>query len=250
MLVFRIDVEYDGTDFYGWQVQSGLRTVQGEMIQSISKIIRSPFRLIGASRTDAGVHAEGQVASLHLETRTSRKVETLKKALNGLLPRDIYVKSVRRVSPDFHARFSARSKIYRYRVLEGRSPIRSRYVWEYPRPLDGEILEELSLAIKGTHDFSSLSVKTPAGKGKVNVKRAKWVKKGDEWHFIIEADRFLYKMVRILVGLQVSIASGRTPKEVLLEALEEGKKPRIMMAPPQGLSLVEVKYPGRLLREV
>ena len=249
MFVYKIELEYDGTDFYGWQVQPGLRTVQGEMIQSISKIVQSPFKLIGASRTDAGVHAEEQVASLHISDKL-RKSKTILKALNGLLPEDIYVKSVREVSPEFHARFSARSKIYRYRILEGRSPLRRRYVWELPYRLDKETLSWLSERTKGTYDFSSLSVKTPKGKGIVNVKKALWIKKGDEWHFIIEADRFPYKMVRTLVGLQVRIACGRAPKEVLLEALVEGKRPKVFTAPPQGLSLIKVNYPRGLLREV
>jgi len=241
-VVLKLLVEYDGKDFAGWQVQPKLRTVQGELIKSVDNFLRKPFRLIGASRTDKGVHAEGQVVSLHTSEEIKMKKEEFRRALNAILPKDIYIKEVTEEKEDFHARFSAKSKVYRYRLIKGRSPLRRNHVWEYPYDFDENKLREASDLLVGTHDFHTLSVGTGKGKGDVNVKKAYWKKSGDEWHFYIEANRFLYKMVRILIGLMMRIASGKASIEDLERALEGERRPRIIVAPPHGLTLLKIRY--------
>lgn len=241
MPVYMLLLEYDGIGFHGWQVQPGLRTVQGELIDKLEKFLKRKFKLIGASRTDSGVHAEGQVASLHTEEEIDSK--KLKSYLNGVLSEDLYVKDLMRVRDDFHARFSAISKVYKYRVLKGRSPLRRLRVYEYGMEIDEAKLKEAAGLLIGEKDFTAFAVGDKGGI--VKVKRARWTRRGDEFHFIIEADRFLYKMVRALVGLQLRIASGKENMDVLKKALEEGKRPKMHIAPPQGLTLVKVKYPRK-----
>jgi len=242
-MVIKLLIEYNGKSFFGWQVQPNQRTVQGELRGALSVLLRGKkFQLIGASRTDRGVHAEGQVASVHLNEDLAMDLERFRYSLNGMLPRDIYVHSVEKVSDDFHARYSAKGKIYRYRILGGKSPIRKDFVWEFPFDYNSNKLRIAAKRLEGEHDFHNLSSSVRKGEGVVNVKRAFWRKRGDEFHFIIEADRFLYKMVRILVGMMMKVASGREKLSVFEDAIEGDLRPRIWVAPPHGLTLVKVLY--------
>ena len=233
-------IEYDGTDFYGWQIQPRVRTVQGELLGAARRIFDDEnLRVIGASRTDRGVHALGQVACIY--TKISRPPEEVRNALNALTGDDIFVKDVKLVKDDFNPRFQAKSKVYRYRVLHGRSPLRRRYVWEYTPSIHLELLKKTAEAYKRIKDFANLSVEKEKDTT-VNVLQVEWYRNGDEFHFIIEANRFLYKMVRILVGMSIAIASGKIPIEWLYE-IEEGTRPkRIVVAPPQGLCLEKVNF--------
>lgn len=242
-MVIKFLIEYNGKNFFGWQIQKDFRTVQGEMMRALSVILKDTnFKLIGASRTDRGVHAEGQVASLHLQGSPEFDLARFHHSLNGLLPSDIYIHKSEKVPDNFHARYSAKGKIYRYRILKGKSPIRKDFVWEFPFDYNSNKLREIAKNIEGTHDFQNLSSKEERGEGIVCVKRALWRKRGDEFHFIIEADRFLYKMVRIIVGVMMRIASGREKITLIHEALMGEAKPKVWLAPPQGLTLVKVIY--------
>ncbi len=237
-MVIRLIIEYDGGDFYGWQIQPNLRTVQGELLEALRVLFpQGDFKLVGASRTDRGVHAEGQVASLHLNKDVD--LNWLKRSLNGLTGSDIYIKDVVQMPDDFNARYSAKGKLYRYRVLRGKSPIRRRFVWECPLDIDFSLLKELSDEVVGEHDFSLLS--TDERGGICSVKRAEWVEVEDELHFYIEANRFLHKMVRILVGTMVLVASGKKDVDSFRN-LFRGVQSRVLVAPPQGLTLVRVYY--------
>lgn len=242
-MVIKLVLEYNGKEFFGWQVQPGRRTVQGEILKALSVLLKEKnFNLIGASRTDRGVHAEAQVASLHLKGDLGIELQDFRRSLNGILPRDIYVKEAVEAPPDFHARYKARAKIYRYRVLKGRSPIRKDFVWEFPFDYNSRRLRDLPVRIIGTHDFSYLCSGVPKGEGVVRVRSACWTRRGDEFHFVVEADRFLYRMVRILVGLMMKISSGRGDPSMLEDAISGKEMPKVWLAPPQGLTLVKVLY--------
>ncbi|HDM89730.1 MAG TPA: tRNA pseudouridine synthase A [candidate division WOR-3 bacterium] len=237
-MVIRLLIEYDGGDFYGWQVQPVVRTVQGELLKALRVLFpEGQFKLVGASRTDRGVHAEGQVASLHTDFDVD--VESLRQSLNGLTGSDILIKEAIEAEPDFNARYRAKGKLYRYRVLLGKSPLKRRFAWECPFEPDFDVLNRLASEVLGEHDFSLLS--TDERGGKCNVRYAAWLDRGEEVHFEIIADRFLHKMVRILAGTMVLIASGRLEEESLV-GFFRGRRSRVLVAPPHGLTLVRVYY--------
>ncbi len=242
MKVYKLTIEYDGTDFRGWQIQSDARTVQGVIEKALEQLIgHHRFRFVGASRTDSGVHAEGQVASLRVDT-LRMPIDEFHRALNQILPPDVFVLKFEEADPKFHARFQAKGKLYRYRVLPGkRSPIRRRFVWEYPQQLDIDILNSYASQLLGTHDFKAILV----GEQKdavCSIETSEWTQSGDELVYRIKGNRFLYKMVRILVATMVKMASGGLPADTIRLMLTAGQRPKIFVAPPQGLTLVEVFY--------
>ena len=239
---FKLTIEYDGSEFWGWQIQPDVRTVQGELKKAVEKLIPGKFRIIGASRTDRGVHAEGQVASLHLETSKFGSHE-LRKALNALLPPDIYIHSVEEVDPKFNARFNARGKLYRYRIIpEKKSPIRRRYTWDGVENFSLEKAKDVFKKIEGEIDFSGLIIGDTKENTLTKIVSTDVRIYDDEVHFFINGERFFYKMVRLLVGFTVAIATGREQEESLMRALR-GERPRIFwIAPPEGLTLVKVFY--------
>ncbi len=229
-------LEFDGTDFHGWQIQPERRTVQGVLMDALKRIIEGEFRLVGSSRTDAGVHAMNFVASLHLKNATP-KVPTnrLKEALNSILPEDLYIKRVEDAPEDFHARYSARSKVYLYRIVPYPSPIRRRYTYFYPLRESIEALNEKASLFLGEHDFTHISARSDRA-GLCRIFQSRWYAENDEFHYIVEGDRFLYKMVRSMVGLMLRY-SARDIGEIL-----RGGKFNPFMVPARGLTLVEVKY--------
>ncbi len=233
-------LEYDGTAYFGWQVQPDVPTVQGTVEAAMSKFLRGPFRLVGASRTDRGVHARGQVASLHLDGEDDP--ERIRSATNGNLPQDIYVKEVSVAPEGFDARKSAKGKRYVYTVIMGRSPLRSRHAWEYVwGDLDLQALQEMAAELIGERDMANLSPGSEEEDTLVNITSASWEKQGDTLVFSIEGNRFLYRLVRNLVGLMVGVAGGRLKREEFAGAMA-GESARIMTAPARGLCLDEVFY--------
>lgn len=240
-MAYKLWVEYDGTDFYGWQIQPDRRTVQGELLQAARTLFRDPqLKVLGASRTDRGVHAIGQVAAIY--TVSPRPVEVIRNALNALTGPDLEVHRVQEVPDTFHPRYDAVAKRYRYRVLLGRSPLRRRFVWEYPFSLDFQVLQKIAVSYQRAKDFRFFAV-GPVDNPIVHISFATWEEHGDEYHFVVEADRFLYKMVRAMVGMAVAVASGRLEMEEIEHALEGSRPRRLVIAPPQGLVLEAVKYP-------
>jgi len=197
-----------------------------------------------AGRTDTGTHAAGQVAAFDLDwTHTD---EQLLKALNAELPLDIAVKSLCVTSADFHPRFDATSRQYRYRLFcePIRDPLREKFVWRVWPAVDENALEQSASLFLGTHDFAAFgSPTTPKGTTIRRVTKAEWKKMPDgEWQFEVQADAFLYRMVRRLVFVQVSIAQGKCSSEEVRSALEKPTKLPAGLAPAHGLTLVEVKY--------
>ncbi len=236
-------MEYEGTEFHGWQIQKGRRTVQGVLIEAIGQILQSrDFKLVGASRTDSGVHAENQVFSLHLNFDINMDLSQFKKGLNALLPADVYVKNLELTSDDFNARRKAKSKIYRYRILEGkRSPLRSRYVWELPYYLDECLLNDCAKLLRGEIDFSFLHFSKEKQFKKVIFYDAHWKRKDDELHFYVEGSHFLYRLVRLLVGNMVYSVKNFGDASFFERFLKGGEE-KLIVAPARGLTLVDVKY--------
>ncbi|MFH1334938.1 MAG: tRNA pseudouridine(38-40) synthase TruA [Candidatus Zixiibacteriota bacterium] len=238
----KLVIEYDGSLFHGWQVQPGLRTVQDEIEKALYTILNQKVNLIGAGRTDAGVHALGQVANF--ETENPQDAETIQKSLNGILPEDIVIHKAEEVDPNFNARYSAKSRIYKYRVHLGRTAIQRRLAWEVTYALNVETLLEATREIEGEHDFTSFCLAESGKESNLcNVKQAFWKKSGDELTFKIEANRFLHTMVRSLVGTLVEVARGYFSVSDFTEIIEaKDRRKAGPTAPAYGLYLVEVKY--------
>jgi tRNA pseudouridine38-40 synthase len=249
MARYQIILAYDGTGFFGSQRQGRTRTVQSDLEKALIKIGWTGKSILLAGRTDTGVHASGQVAAFDLEWE--HDLDELQKALNANLPYDLAVHDVRPASDSFHPRFHAASRSYRYRLFceEVRDPLRERYAWRvWPAVSDLTTLAKIWL---GRHDFSAFgSPTTPKGSTLRTVISAAWEQNDDEWTFKIEADAFLYRMVRRLVYVQVAVGQGRASEEDLVLALEsnpearEAARSRIPagLALPNGLTLVSVKY--------
>lgn len=240
----KLVLEYEGTAYHGWQVQPGLLTIQGVLQDTLARLAGGPVQVGGAGRTDAGVHACGQIASFSAELRL--EPTALRRALNACLPRDIVVRGVEEVPEDFDARRSARAKTYRYTILRRDYPSaclgrRSLYV---PCPLDVEAMAEGARVFLGTHDFSAFRAGTCAARTPVRtVLEASWRQAGDLWHFEITGNAFLQHMVRIIVGTLLEVGRGRrTPANVAAALESKDRRCAGKTAPPHGLCLLEVQY--------
>lgn len=248
----KLTLEYDGTDFNGWQMQDkSKRTVQGEIEKALSKILKKKTAVTGSGRTDSGVHAKAQTANF----KTTSKMTPFQviKALNALLPKDVSVVAVQEVPLNFHARYSVKSKIYRYTILnrESRSPLTGRFSLFYPRSLNLFRMRKEARILIGRKDFrsfqavdSALDKKDLKNKNTIRAIRRMDIRKNRGFILIdIEANGFLYKMVRNIVGSLLEIGSGKRPLGSMKDILN--KKSRLgagQTAPAKGLCLLEVKY--------
>lgn len=239
-----IRLEYDGTDFSGWQVQAQGRTVQGVVEHALRQTTGQPSRVIGASRTDAGVHAEGQRA--HFDTESDLPTGQFVHALNYWLPNDVAVLDCREVDKDFHAQYDAVSKLYRYRLLLSPTPrpLRDRLVVRRGDELNISAMRECAEALLGRRDFTSFASEHSEVKNKVRtVLRSHLLRSGDELHYLIEADGFLYNMVRIIVGTLIEVGRGKMTVDQSATALQARNRSAAgPTAPAKGLVLVSVCY--------
>lgn len=244
MARYQVILAYDGSGFSGSQRQANSRTVQGEFEKALRKLGWSGKSVIMAGRTDTGVHATGQVAAFDFEW--AHAAEKLLKALNADLPSDLAVKSLRPAAADFHPRFDAVSRKYCYRLFcePIRDPLRERYAWRIWPSLDGKALKQNAGLFLGTHDFAAFgSPTTPKGTTVRTVTKTEWRKMPQgEWQFEVQADAFLYRMVRRLVFVQVSLAQGKSSVEKVQNALSKQGKLLAGLAPAHGLTLVQVNY--------
>ena len=242
--VLRAVVSYDGTDFSGWQRQPGMRTVQGCLEDGIRDLLGEAVFVRGAGRTDAGVHADGQVASFALASRIPPR--GLLKGLNSKLPLDVALVDVAEAAPGFDARFSARGKVYRYTVWSHfvRSPLRARRAWHVREPLDVEAIRTAAAALVGDHDFRAFRASDCDRRTTRRVVRGIDVdRQGAVLTIDVEATAFLKNMVRILVGTLIDVGRGRLPPDAVGRMLATGDRTiGGMTAPPQGLTLLRVIY--------
>lgn len=240
--VFRLVVEYDGSGFFGWQVQPGARTVQGELEDALARVLGEPVRVSGAGRTDRGVHALGQVASF--QTAAHRSEDEIRGALDAWLPPDVVVKEVAAAGADFHARHSAVSRRYRYRMCLERTALDRDRCWFLPYPVRVGRMRGGAARFLGEHDFRAFTVAAGEVENtRAIVKDVRLRRRGDSLTFEIEANRFLRKMVRAIVGTLVGVARGRFGVGIINEALSTGECDRgLPVAPARGLYLVSVTY--------
>ena len=243
VLNYKLLIEYDGTAFHGWQIQRATRTAQGDLEAALREATgRDQITLYGAGRTDAGVHARGQVANVKLETTLSP--DELRGAINSRLESDIRVQALERAPDDYNARFSAVRRRYSYTISTGRPVLGRQYLWSLKYPVGLEPLMECGDLVSGEHDFSGFSKANQDVASTVCfVETSRWERSGEHMVYHITADRFLQYMVRCLVGTMVDVARGRFAVVDFQRRLEEGRGPVIpRRAPAAGLVLEEVKY--------
>lgn len=243
----RLVVEYDGSQLHGWQRQNNAQTVQQHLEEALGKLLTHDTQVVGASRTDAGVHARGQVASF----RTERDIPLhgIRRGLNSLLPDTIAVRDAREVPDDFHPRFSATGKHYRYTILARpeRSPRYRDRAWHHPEPLNVHAMEEGARALIGEHDFSAF--RAAGCTAKTTMRRVDSIALTRLHPHLLEIDirgnAFLRQMVRILVGTLTEVGTGRRLPAQVAEILASKDRTQAgVTAPPQGLELMEVRYDG------
>jgi tRNA pseudouridine38-40 synthase len=242
-------VEYDGTDFQGFQIQAQGRTVQGEIERALQKLTQVPTRVVGAGRTDSGVHARGQMIAFRVRWR--HRVADLHRGLNAVLPADLSLPKMAEAPAGFHPRFSAVARMYRYTVWTGefRSPLVARYAHHEATTVNRAAMQQAAQCVIGTHDFAAFG-RAPQGENTHRqVMRADWSHQGQFLTFDIEANAFLYRMVRSLVGTMLWVGTGRLPPGAVEHILASAD--RSLAAPPApacGLCLMQVIYPEGVLQ--
>lgn len=247
-------LQYDGAAFSGWQRQPNQRTVQGVVEEALERLCAAPVVALGSGRTDAGVHARGQAVGVRVPDRW--EVPKLRRALNSLLPADVWVAGATEMRAEFHARYSAVGRRYSYYVGtsdDARSPFRVRYELPFARPLDRKALDCTAAAIEGEHCFRAFAVAGTAPSHddhRCAVSTAKWTDRPGGLVFVIEANRFLHHMVRFLVGTMLDIATNRRPLSDMARLLVASDNSDVSPpAPAHALFLDEVRYPRHLYLE-
>lgn len=240
-----LTIRYDGTRFHGWQVQPNGITVQETLQNAVEQITGIRSDITGCSRTDAGVHAYRFYCTTAMPARLT--AEAFRKALNAVLPADVSVLEARQVADDFHPRYSALGKRYVYRIWNDavRDPFQYPYAWHIRTPLNHEHMNETAKLFLGTHDFSAFCSAGSSVKDKVRtITRSEVTRQGELVTYTVEADGFLYNMVRILAGTLLDAAYGKLTAEDISSALRDGDRQSAgVTAPPQGLFLDQVMYP-------
>lgn len=244
MATLKLTIEYDGTGYAGWQRQPNQPTVQASVEEAIRRITQTHIPVTGAGRTDAGVHALGQVASFR--TDKTMPTEEWVRALTALLPHDISVLSAEGVADNFHARYSARGKLYQYRILNRmeRSALEHNRVWHILKPLDLAAMHEAASLLVGRHDFSSFQGSPTDNENPIcELRRLEVRQERPVIRIEAQADRFLKQMVRAIVGTLVEVGQGKRSAKSMKEILEaKDRRAAGMTAPAHGLYLVQVDY--------
>lgn len=244
-------LHYDGSAFAGWQVQPEQRTVQGEVERVLAGLCGQRVVAQGAGRTDAGVHARGQAVGVRVPEKWTPP--QLRRAMNALLPDDVWIAAAHEMRPEFHARFSATSRRYAYQVgtdEEAHSPFRRKTEWAYRHSIQRDVLDRAAAALPGDHRFIAFAVRgtaPPTDSHRCTVTEARWIDRPGGLTFFIQANRFLHHMVRFLVGTMLAEASGQRPERsvsalLVADANDDVSPP----APAHGLVLEQVMYPQEL----
>lgn len=238
----KITIEYDGTSFNGWQYQPHHRSVQGELQRAVKQITSETVTVEGAGRTDTGVHARGQVGNFKIEKAI--ELADLMKGVNAVLPDDVRIREMHEVDMNFHARFSAKERRYKYYLVQRPIAIGRQYHWYYPHSLDFELMQRSCDILIGQKNFRSFCL----SQAEVNhhiceVRKAEWSERDGIKIFEIHANRFLHNMVRTIVGTYVNLGRGRITFDELVGIMEkEDRRAAGFAAPPEGLFLEEVVY--------
>ena len=239
----KLVIEYDGTNYAGWQQQKNGKTIHQTLSKAIERVVNEKITLYGSGRTDAGTHAIVQVANF--KTLSNIPIYNLVKAINFYLPKDIVVKSAKKVTWKFHSRYSAKFKVYRYTILNNktRNAIGRNYCHYYSTDLDIEKMRKASITLIGKHDFSTFKSKSDVISSVRTIKRLEIKKKGEYLFFTIEADGFLYKMVRAIVGTLLEVGRGKMTIKGFRETVKSGIRSKAgNTVPANGLCLLRVKY--------
>lgn len=247
-------LHYDGAGFAGWQRQRSERTVQGVLEDALARLCAEPVKVLGAGRTDAGVHATGQAAGVQVPAKWTPAA--LRKAMNAVLPGDCWVAAAIEMRPEFHARYSATARRYRYLVgtdEQARSPFRRRWELAVPHALDVAALRQEAAALPGEHGFRAFAVRGTAPEDddhRCIVRQAHWLEREGGLAFVVEANRFLHHMVRFLVGTMLEVGLGRRPPGTVARLLDAGdNRETAAPAPAHALYLERVEYPPELYLE-
>lgn len=240
----RLDICYDGTRYRGWQRQNSTdHTIQGKLEETLSRILGETIEVHGSGRTDAGVHAQKQVANFHCESTMS--CQEILSQLRRYLPEDIGISSCRQVSDRFHARLNAKAKVYRYRLWNSEQPcvFERRYVTVWPETLDVEQMKIAASFLQGEHDFAAFCTNKHMKKSTVrHIESITFTTDGEELQITFVGNGFLHNMVRILVGTLVEVGQGTRAAESVKELFGEQRSQAGQLMPPQGLCLMEVVY--------
>jgi tRNA pseudouridine38-40 synthase len=249
----KLTLAYDGSDFFGWQLQPDVPTVQGTLVDVLRRLTGERIWLWGSSRTDAGVHAEGQVANF--KTRNPIPSDNLQRALNNLLPPSIRILRVEEVSPDFHARWHAQAKTYRYRILQSPicPPALWRFVYHYPLSLDAAAMAAAAPLFEGERDFSSFGTWDPEEADHSRIRnvflsRLEARPEVQELIYTVRGRSFLRYQVRKMVGTLIEVGKGSlAPDDIPRIFAARDRSQSGFTAPPEGLCLVEVEYPAEIV---
>jgi tRNA pseudouridine38-40 synthase len=240
----KLTIQYDGSGYSGWQNQPGKKTIQGELVEALSNLLGTRTQVYGASRTDAGVSALGQVALFEVDSPIP--TENFARAINGRLPRDIVVTAAEEAPPKFDLMGGVKSKLYRYTIYTGRHRpvLRLNQCWHIPRPLDAAAMNQAAQGLVGTKDFKSFATAKDRREQTVRTIFRCEVTAEEEWIYVdVEGDGFLYNMVRNIVGTLVEVGVGRWAPQKIGEILEAKDRTAAgPLAPAQGLCLMWIKY--------
>jgi tRNA pseudouridine38-40 synthase len=243
---FFFEISYIGTVYHGWQTQHNAVGVQQVVENALEKLIRTKISIVGSGRTDTGVHCRQQF--FHADIDKEMDLGDLLQRLNSFLPKDIAIRSVRKVKPDAHARYDARERAYVYTITRVKDPFLTQFAYYFFREIDIQNMNRAAALLVGMQDFQCFSkVKTDVNHFICDIKSARWVQKGDLVVFNIVANRFLRGMVRAIVGTLLDVGTGKISVREFQGILEGKDRSRAgMNVPPEGLSLVSVKYPAKI----
>lgn len=241
-----LDISYNGANYHGWQIQANAHTVQGQLQDCLSKVLRSEVEIMGSGRTDMGVHAKQQV--VHLDIDQSVKESDLIFKLNSILPTDISVNAVRAVKSEAHARFDAEERAYQYFINRAKSPFSAGLSYYFNHELDVEGMNAAAKELLGEQDFESFSkVKTEVNNFICTILRAEWVMENDQLVFHVRANRFLRGMVRALVGTLLDVGQGKLTTDQFVNIIKaKDRKVAGRAVPAHGLFLTKVSYPEEI----